>query len=285
MLTGRPREFIDRIVGGTTRRVLEVPGLYEWSVERRRRASDRYRDRLPPAPECLLPILGPLAAQGIAMASPGDFARLGLMPPDAAALFGRLAETPGVSTARHKASEFQQVHPIYLAGLHPMLLDLAERYIGLAPLYLGFEVKVEFPDGRAGGTRNWHWDLEDLRVLKVVIYLSDVGPADGPLQYLPDESWSALKTASGRPGIHSEQDIETGVRIDCTGPAGTAIFLDGARLLHRVKPPSGDRRRDSITFSYASRHPRQIFAGARPAKGVRRELAGLLTALQMAAVP
>ena len=183
-----------------------------------------------------------------------------------------------------KASDFASLTPLYMAGLHPTLLEIAERYIGLPPLYLGFEIKVEFPDGRTGGTRNWHLDLEDVRALKVVAYLTDVDEDDGPLQYVP-EGARIFSTRPQNIGIHCDKDIEAEHKVSCTASAKSVIIFDGARLVHRVKPPTGTRIRRSLMYSYTSRQPLQIFAGARPSAEAKRELQKVLTEPQFACIP
>src|SRR5690606_1778981 len=120
---------------------------------------------------------------------------MGCRIPDVDTFFEDLERTRAGSTSRFKASDFEEMTPLYLAGLDPLLLQLAERYIGLPPLYLGVEAKVEFPDGLSGGTRNWHWDLEDVRVLKIVLFVSSVGGDDGPLECLSAHDSAAVRRA------------------------------------------------------------------------------------------
>lgn len=250
----------------------------------RSKAVERHRSCLPPLTNPQLEeALHTLEGDGLLTAEPEQASRLGMDAPDDPDLFAALERTGSGSTARMKASEFASLTPLYMAGLDPRLLELAERYIGLPPLYLGFEIKVEFPDGRAGGTRNWHRDLEDVRALKVVAYLTDVDEDDGPLQYVPENAPVFL--ASANLGIHCDDDIDTDHKVSCTAPAKSVIIFDGARLVHRVKPPTGTRIRRSLMYSYTSRRPLQIFAGARPSAEAKRELRKVLTKPQFACIP
>lgn len=276
--------FFDRTIGGANRRVLALPGVRTCAALLRHLAQARYSKAAAPLPVHLEEAVHRLEQQGLFVASAPEASALGFLMPSADALFEELERSRAGSTTRRKASDMEDVTPAYLAGLHPTLIALAEAYIGLPVLYLGIEAKVEFPDGRLGGTRNWHWDLEDVRVLKVVVYCSDVGKADGPLEYVPQKESLELRKKSGdRIGIHSEAAIEAD-RVECLGPAGTVVFFDGAQLLHRVKPPA-DRLRRSLMYSYVSYKPRQIFAGARPSVNAKRQLRTLLSDAQMKCVP
>ena len=48
-------------------------------------------------------------------------------------------------------------------------------------------VRRDFGNGRQVGTRIWHRDTEDQKVVRAVVYLTDVGDADGPFEYVPRE--------------------------------------------------------------------------------------------------
>lgn len=273
----------DRIIGGARRRILSTRIVHPYATLLRDAACLRHRRTLGPPPLPLQPALRALETDGVFAAAPHIAPSLGCDLPDVASLFDELERDDSASTARRKASDLSDA-ALYVAGLHPTLLDIAEHHIGLPPLYLGVEAKVEFPTGVATGVRNWHRDLEDVRVLKVLIYLSDVGPEDGPLECLTRDASEDLRHRRVRLGIASEIDIGLGARRLFTGPAGTAILFDGAMLVHRVKPPTRNVRR-SLIYSYTSNRPRQIFSGARPSRAIHAQLPALLSERQMRAIP
>jgi hypothetical protein len=97
--------------------------------------------------------------------------------------------------------------------------------------------------GKAESTRQWHRDREDRRMVKIAIYLNDVDGDGGPFE---------LDTRGERA---SDADFAT-VR-SCEGPAGTVIFADTARCLHRGRPAKRDRA--AVFYSYFSRRPRNSF--------------------------
>ena len=65
------------------------------------------------------------------------------------------------------------------------LLELAESYIGCKPTISQLGVRWSFPvPGRRSDLQTFHRDSEDWRYFKVIVYLTDVGPGDGPHVYV-----------------------------------------------------------------------------------------------------
>jgi hypothetical protein len=155
---------------------------------------------------------------------------------------------------------------LYLLGLARPMIAAAESYLQEPCLYLGPTLKVERVAPKAC-TRMWHIDVEDLRMLRVLIYLNDVGPRGGPLEVLSAADSDRAQTAFDyRSGYLSDSQMEAQVPasrwIPCYGQAGDALLFDGTRLFHRAQPPMA-RERYSLTFSYATRKPLQIYRKSR----------------------
>jgi hypothetical protein len=163
-------------------------------------------------------------------------------------------------------AEAEIYRPLFQWGLHPSLLKIVEGYLGLPPAYDGPKVAYTPADGRQAGTRLWHRDREDRRMMKIAVYLTDVPDSGGPLQCLKREVYDGpvnrdfsypvlthaqLERKLGRPIV--DDDITS-----CTGPAGTVVFMDTARLYHRGKPALDTARR-AVFQSYFSRNPRHPF--------------------------
>lgn len=150
--------------------------------------------------------------------------------------------------------------PLYEWGLSDENLDLAERYIGLPLFFLGAAVRRERADGPATyNTRQWHKDIDDRRMLKVIIYLSDVGSGCGGFEYLSrGESDHAARVFRYSAGHLSDdamaQVVHRSEWVPITGPRLTMIFVDPTRLLHRVQPPT-EADRYSLTLTYVSTTP------------------------------
>jgi hypothetical protein len=153
---------------------------------------------------------------------------------------------------------------LFMWGLSADLLDLAECHIGLPPRYLGVEVKREIVNPAAGhsheAVRRWHADHEDRRILKVIVYLSEVDSASAPFEYVDLPASQAVLNRRGRPYRSARLDeavraeIPEPHRRQVTGPPMTAIYVDTGQVLHRVCPPR-ESERYSVTFAYCSRSP------------------------------
>ena len=191
----------------------------------------RHADHLPALPQDDLDLVAELDREWVAT-------RPFLPPDDVVDSADRFVERlrgmpPRESCLRISPAEHAEDPTVFAWGLQPGLLDLAENYIGLPVRYLGVEVKREVPyapEHREDVLRDWHNDFEDRRMLKVIVYLSDVDVESGPFEYLDRR--------------HTE-------RHRLTGPRFTAVYADTSRVLHRVMAPVAAERY-SMTFAYAS---------------------------------
>jgi hypothetical protein len=161
-------------------------------------------------------------------------------------------------------SKLMEYPEIVLWGLEERLLNIVENYIGLPVLYHGVDFRREIANEKLIGLRQWHLDVEDHRMVKIIIYLNDVSLNGGPFEYISKNSTSLLRqTLQYSSGFVSDEIIKTLVPTSdwkpCTGRSGTVIFSDTRSVFHRAKPPV-EADRFSITFSYTSRRPIKIFS-------------------------
>lgn len=152
---------------------------------------------------------------------------------------------------------------IFLWGLEERLLNIIENYIGLPVLYHGAHFRREVANGKLIGVRQWHIDIEDHRMVRIIIYLNNVTLNGGPFEYISKSlSTSLRKTLQYTSGFISDEIIKTIVPTSnwkpCLGGSGTVIFSDTGNIFHRAKPPAKVDRY-SITYSYTSRRPITIF--------------------------
>lgn len=153
-------------------------------------------------------------------------------------------------------------------GLQDAFIDFAERYFGLPCDYLGVDMKRELANGKEEGVRNWHYDTEDVRMMKLIVYLSDVDDGAGPFQavrgpradlyrrqvdYLWGDVYSTEEVSKLVPP--SEWYVGTGAKL-------SVHIIDPVRLLHRAGPPTKTDRY-SMTYSYASKSAHFAFESAR----------------------
>ena len=148
---------------------------------------------------------------------------------------------------------------ILLWGLGERLLNIVESYISLPLLFHGVDLRRDAADAPITDARHWHLDIDDERMIKVIVYLNNVGKTGGPFEYIP-RSWtkhivSSLNYKSGFvtndaiAEIVSPQHWKT-----CAAKAGSIIITDPCNVFHRAKPAK--RNRYSITFGYTSRIPK-----------------------------
>lgn len=101
-------------------------------------------------------------------------------------------------------------------------------------------------------------DAEDFRIIKIIVYINDIEPEDGPFSFIPKQltpSLSRLKFTNNRV---LDEDMEKFVAQSdvhvCTGPAGTVIFVDTCSVLHRGNVGiSNDRH--ALFYAYNTKHP------------------------------
>ena len=153
---------------------------------------------------------------------------------------------------------------VFQWGLNAVLLRIAEAYLHQPVAYDGPIAMFTPADGREAGTRLWHLDREDRRVIKVALYLNDVDADGGPFQLIttppcpPNNRFGYSVLTTNAFEQLSGADIAPDSLATCTGKAGSLVFADAARFYHRGKPPT-DQTRSAIFFSYFARRPRHPF--------------------------
>lgn len=144
-------------------------------------------------------------------------------------------------------------------GLSERILAIAEHYIGRPVFYRGLVGRRDLADGQSSGTRLFHMDYEDQRIMKVIVYLNDVDGTGGPFEYVPKRLSPWHDQIRFNEGRVQDDDMDRLVpRANwkaCIGKAGTVLFADPCTILHRGRvPTSGDRR--TLFYAYNSKTPR-----------------------------
>ena len=265
-LVSHGRRALARRGGLLRRAVLQSPLVSPLDDRRYERRRARHAPFVPHVTADQRSVLTDLGSAGVAV-------RPAHLPADVLASADRLVDLlrdedvdgPCVkATSRQLASD----PTLFAWGLSDHLLDLAECHIGLPARYLGLEVKRERIAPAAGHghdiVRRWHLDHEDRRILKVIVYLSNVPTGGGPFGYIhQSHSDAILGSGHGRdPGGVTDAKMRTVVPDDewnqVTGPRLTAVHVDTGRVFHRVFPPT-DVERYSVTFAYSSRTPFMVY--------------------------
>lgn len=167
---------------------------------------------------------------------------------------------PGdVSTLRPPPAELVRDQVLWHWGLQDHVLAIVENYLGVPARYYGPDVRREVADHTTSGVRQWHRDIEDRRMVKILVWLNDVDEEGGPFAYVPvDHSAEAIRDLRYVSGFIREERLHDVVPREAVqtvpGPKWTTLVADNTRIIHRATPPEV-RDRYSVTFTYSSRHP------------------------------
>ena len=148
---------------------------------------------------------------------------------------------PWGSTGNNTLSDFE--NPFIRMSLDERVLGIVARYMGMAPKFRGYSVRMTLPvpaGSREYFSQRWHRDPEDMRMLKMFIYVTDVANvSEGPFMYVKgsqlmgqfDHLFPQRPPAATYP---DKAEVEKAVPAQaikiCTAPAGAIIFADTAGL-------------------------------------------------------
>lgn len=180
---------------------------------------------------------------------------------------------PSMGTANYSNS-VQNPPEIYIVtdlpsfydwGNEPRLLNIIQNYIGLPVAYHGVHLRKDFENVDQFATLLWHRDIEDRRVLKIIVYLNDVEEKHGPFEYVPLSYTSKFQLNNYRirrqihksAGMNDEklnQIVPKSAWKSCPGAAGTVILADTRRLLHHGTLRTEER--STLFFVYTANPPK-----------------------------
>ena len=164
------------------------------------------------------------------------------------------------------SKEIDSESPFLQLAIQPSLLRIVNDYLGLRSYLRAINVWMNVPAADPPKeSQLWHRDGDDLRILKVFIYLMDVDMSAGPFWFIPGTHEGAGRQipVSQEAGRVSDSEMEKKIPASkwkaCTGMARTAILADTTGF-HKggkceVKP------RVLLTYEYvsgASRYPREF---------------------------
>lgn len=259
-----------RAGGKAKRALLRAPLIKQWEEQRYYAAVGRHSENLPWLGHELNALGWELRREAFA-----EVSRRGVVPSHILELASHFAQRLRASESSESCifsplEELMEAPAMCAWGLSDSLLDLAEWYIGLPVQYLGVAIKRERADGICSDVRQWHRDVEDRRMLKIIVYLNEVDTDTGPFEYLErldtDLATNALGYWSGFVSDERLAEVVDPARWrTATGPVGTTILVDTCRLFHRIRPPQRADRY-SMTFSYSSMLAYQKYPDAEEAQ-------------------
>jgi hypothetical protein len=165
----------------------------------------------------------------------------------------------------HLASNEDRIaadHPLLRLGLDPKLLEIVSSHLGLWPVLHSLDAWLNIPtDAPPAVSQLWHRDPEDLRIVKVFIYLVDVDDRCGPFSFVPGTH--AFGFAAGTAHKYEKSKRLSDDQLSrvfapeqwrvCTGPAGTMILSDTTGYHRGGKPAAGHRILITFTFTSGAR--------------------------------
>jgi len=142
-------------------------------------------------------------------------------------------------------------------GLQEALLHLVEWYLGKPVAFRGVTVRKDLANGMMDGTRIWHRDGEDFRIVKCIIYINNVGQDGGGFQYIPrahsPSTWR-VDTHDGNRVVDMPKLVPESHWQSCVGPRGTVVFVDPCSIYLRGQLPKSAARQ-AVFFNYNSMSP------------------------------
>ncbi len=172
--------------------------------------------------------------------------------------------TPDDLPATHLGADRLRTAPeIFRWGVSDRVLDLLEHYFEVPVAYHGVYLRRDMAGEQSGASNRWHLDMEDRKVIKIVVYLTDVTDGDGSFQYVPLKQSIELRRSLGITyRLGSDAEMAKLVPDDqwrtAKGSAGTVLISDTAVLFHKGRRP---RQRDRVTlfYDYTSSRPTHPF--------------------------
>jgi hypothetical protein len=152
--------------------------------------------------------------------------------------------------------------PLVRLGLDKKLLEIVSSYFGFWPRLQAISASLNFPQkDKAKHSQLFHRDPEDVKLIKVFIYLENVDENHGPFTYIPGTHpfGSAADIVPKHTSRYRVLDEDMALVLPqwswlaCTGPANTMILADTVGYHKGGKPTKGNRI--LIAFSYSSGKP------------------------------
>ena len=157
-----------------------------------------------------------------------------------------------------RAEELQPNDPLLKVALDEKLLEIVASYLGVWPQLYSVSAWLNYPtEDDAKTSQLWHRDPEDLKIIKVFIYLDNVDDTTGPFTDIPDTH--PFGSAAGKAAVYEQQKrvLDSDLAkvypseswLKCIGPANTMILADTVGYHRGGKPDVGQRILVNLTYT------------------------------------
>jgi hypothetical protein len=133
--------------------------------------------------------------------------------------------------------EDRTVDSVYIrTALHEETLRMVGAYLGVTPFLESVDLLVSKPLGNGAPAKSqlWHRDRTDAAIVKLFIYVNDVGDEHGPFVFLSKEQSS--KVPEYLPHYVSDERMERHAQLSqaltVKGEAGKAFLVDTSNCYH-----------------------------------------------------
>lgn len=128
-------------------------------------------------------------------------------------------------------------------ALNPRLLSIVQHYIGKPAVLLDVDFKIDLPGGNDIGSKRWHYDTMNYKILKIFIYFTDVTSDSPAFEYIPPRECMKIKeNGFNEETVYSLTKKENIIRVE--EPAGSVLFLGVDRVLHHLSIPTQNKEKN-----------------------------------------
>jgi len=165
-------------------------------------------------------------------------------------------------------------HPVYWEfATSDVMTEIAADLVGPDVKFHSSKLNFKWPHG--GDEVKWHqdipaWPHTDYSPVTIGVYLEDVGPAQGPLAFVPGSQDGPLFDHIGPDGAWKGYISDGDMRslamdtvVDATGPAGSVVALN-CRVVHGSRVNNSSQPRSLLLFVYSSADSFPITAAPTP---------------------
>jgi hypothetical protein len=163
---------------------------------------------------------------------------------------------PEKGTAFSYTNTYKNCEAVRKIAHDPKILKIAKDYLGCPPKFIGSQIWWSYPHLNTDGEKTkthlygYHYDIDDLKFLKVFFYLNDVDEERGPHVIIGNthkkKNYFEIKNRRLSDEIAVEK-YSNNIKV-ITGKAGEGFFED-TFCYHKGTHP--DKRRLLLQFEYA----------------------------------
>lgn len=164
--------------------------------------------------------------------------------PQLGSFFGPDGIPPETHVAHYSDDQILAAPHVLEIANHPRVLAIVAGYLDAQPTLASLRVwwSTPTPSGEPEHAERFHRDVDDLRFLKLFVYLTDVNDDSGPhVLAMGTHKVDALTRIGRYEDSEVEQIAGDGKVVRLCGKAGTS-FLENTYCLHRGMPPTHQPR-------------------------------------------